>query len=143
MNPLERDIYRRLELLVDQVDLLLGDDLVDRQLRHDRLASRARQYAGQLVGDAAKLAAQTAIDLGPLVDLDDPDDAASPLGVACALTFEQLAVSQAAAAQLLGVSRARVHALLAEGKLDRVDGNQVTRASIARRLATRNGGGGM
>lgn len=136
MTPLEQDIYGRLALALDHVEGLLGDDLVDTQLKWERIESRARQFAAQLTCDDPSEAAQTAIDLAELVDLDDPTDAASPLGIACALTFEYGFVSQSAAAQLLGVGRARVGQLLATGKLAGDGGvpQMVSRSSIARRL---------
>jgi predicted XRE-type DNA-binding protein len=138
VTPLAADIHHRLTLVAAQVDNLLGDDLIDRTLLADRLKSRADQYVARLGDDHPKLAAQTAIDLASLVDLDDPTDAASPLGIAVALTFEHEAIPQAAAAQLLGVSKVRVGQLLAAGKLTPVEHDglrMVARASVARRLA--------
>src|SRR5205085_5244239 len=80
--------------------------------RRSGVDSGAERLAGGiLAGDPATLAAAAA-----LVDLDDADDARSPLGVALAAT-EPDAVPQAFAAAVLGVSRPRVVALVNEGKL--------------------------
>ena len=140
MNPLETDICQRLELVVLQIDDLLGDDLIDRRILHDRLTARARQYAGQLTAGNPREAAQTAIDLASLVDLDDPADAASSLGIACTLTFDHGEIAATHAAKLLGISRNRLYQLIESGKIDRGPAGGISRASIARRLSIEDPG---
>jgi len=136
LTPLEDDIHERLQLQAYAFEELLGEDLIDPGLLNDRLVSRARYYAAQITGPNIHTAAQTAIDLGNAlsVDLQDPEEWSTPLGRACALTFEHTEVGATAAAKILGVSRARVYQLLDTGKLDR-RGDGITRASIARRIA--------
>lgn len=135
MDPLTQDIADRLTARLNAVADLFGRDVADAY--GERPGEVAPVYASLLTGGDPRVAAQTALDLACLVDLDDPADGASPLGVACALTSNG-AVSQATAAAVLGVSRQRVYVLLADGKLDRAGTTDVTRASIARRLAALN-----
>lgn len=135
MDPLTQDIADRLTARLDDVADLFGRDIADTY--GERPGEVAPVYASLLTGGDARVAAQTAIDLACLINLDDPTDATSPLGIACALTSNG-EVSQATAAAVLGVSRQRVNVLLADGKLDRADTGGVTRASVARRLAALN-----
>lgn len=139
---LTRDIAHRLTGLIETVDTVLGSDLITptgRQLVH-RVHERAETYAANLTG-ARPAAARAAKDLAQLVDLDDVDDAASPLGIAIGLTRPD-AVTQAFAAAVLGISRARVNVLANAGRLRIIEtddgGRMVARADVAARLAARN-----
>lgn len=147
VNPLERDIFQRLEAVVSQLDDLLGADLLDQAGRpavDERVFARAREYAARLEDPDPDVARQAAVALTDLVDTRDPADAATPLGVAVASTeqFEGQLLSQREAAALLGVSRQRVNDLMRPDKkgrpprLERV-GERVTRTSVARELGRR------
>ena len=141
-DALTADIAGRLTQLVDAVDELLGGDLIalgGRQLV-DRVAARAGRLAAAITSDDPKTRTRAAAALGQLVDLDDPADAGTPLGIAVGLTATD-AVPQVHAAEVLGVSRARVSVLVNNGRLDLVDVDgvrQVTRASVAARLDDRS-----
>lgn len=125
MSALGEDLAGRLEALLAALDALGVS-------RRSGVASRAERLAdGVLAADPVILAA-----VASLVDLDDADDARSPLGVALAGAADDV-VTQAFAAAVLEVSRPRVVALVNEGKLDAVDADgvrAVTRASLAARL---------
>lgn len=104
------------------------------------LAARAELAATQLTGDDLALAAETCLDvLGALFAPGDPPDEwwRTPLGRACARTYGYAdeSVTQATAARLLGVGRARVGQLLGAGKLDRTPDGGVLRGSVMRRIA--------
>jgi hypothetical protein len=129
------DIADRLDRdLFTLTGLLGGGDLYGRLLGLVRPA--AEVLAAELEGQDRRVAAQTAIDLASLIDLDDIDDAVSPLGLACMLTFEHKDISQARAARLLGVTPQRVTALLDKGRLERC-GTAVNATSVARLIAER------
>lgn len=136
--------------MVARLDEFLGPDLLDDDARSaisDRAFDRAAEYADQLTGPNPNVAHRAAGHLQTLVDLNDPADAATPLGVAIASTegFEGQLISQAAAADLLRVSRQRVNDLIRAKRLEGVakmkNGRQVTqrvtRASIAKELGLR------
>lgn len=137
---LTTDIAGRLTQLVDAVDELLGADLIPAgPALVDRVAGRAARLAAAITSDDRKARAAAAAALGQLVDLDDPADAGTPLGIAVGLTATD-AVPQVHAAEVLGVSRARVSVLVNGGRLDLVDVDGVrwvTRASVAARLDDR------
>lgn len=137
LTPLERDLAARLDRAAAALAALIGLDIYD-GLR-PRIPIAAAALASQLVDDDRRLAAQTAIDLQGLVDLDDPADVASPVGIAVALTWAGDEVGVTDTARLLGVSRGRVYQLLDAGRLDRGADGGVTRASVARRLAGHSG----
>jgi hypothetical protein len=142
VEDLTTDIAGRLTQLVDAVDALLGADLISAggRVLVGRIADRAGRYAAGLTGTDPKAKARAAAAVGQLVDLDDPADAGTPLGIAVGLTTDE-AVTQAHAAEVLGVSRARVSVLVNTGRLDLVDVDgvrQVTRASVAARLDERS-----
>jgi hypothetical protein len=136
MSPLADDIGERLHLQVGALVRLVGVDVAD-LIPASRVRPAAEQLAAALCSPDHREAAQAAIDSAPLVDLDDPNDAASPLGIAIASTTGYDEVGATDAARLLRVSRARVYALLDAGRLDRGPTGGITRASIARRLAQR------
>jgi hypothetical protein len=133
MTPLAADIYGRIDRRLFALTCL-GIDVLGSHMAQS-LLTVSDQLAAQLVGCDPNEAAQTAIDLADMVDLDDPQDAASPLGIAVALTFEGVAITQAHAARLLGCSRQRVSALRAEGKLTGPDSSHVWRHVVAQRMA--------
>ena len=69
-----------------------------------------------------------------LVCLDDPADAASPLGIAVGLRSTE-AITQSAAARLLGVTRQCVTQAITAGTLQATPDRRVYRRAVAARLA--------
>jgi hypothetical protein len=138
---LTRDLADRLTGLIRSVDELLGADLITPSGPElvARVRVRAETYAANLAA-GGPAAARAAKDLLQLVDLDDVDDARTPLGIAVGATRPD-AVTQAFAAAVLGVSRARVNVLANSGRLRIVEtdegGRMVARADVATRLAER------
>jgi len=135
------DLAARLAEVVGVVDDLLGLDAGDAiAALHAQIDGHAATLVDELVGDDPITAEVVAERVARLVDLDDVDDARSPLGITLGLTRDD-PVSQAWAADVLGVSRARVNALVNAGKLALVvdaDGTRcVTRSSVAARLDAR------
>lgn len=105
------------------------------------LAQRMERLAADLLGDDPRVAAEAAMSAQRLIDLDDPADAASPTGIAVALTMGHATMPVEDAAQLLGLSRRRVEQLAQAGVLERTGWGRVSRASVARRLRDRRGTG--
>lgn len=139
MASLETDLRARLASQTERFEYLFGSGLLDPRALKLRVYDKAAQYAAQLEDDTE--APQTARDLRFLIDLDDPVDARSPLGIVIGLLATD-SVSQLIAANLLGVGLARVKRLLRDGKLCPVPRlgrrDRVTRASVAERLAAQN-----
>lgn len=134
-EALIEDIELRLDALLRQ-----ASDLVDRSLygSRDRIPSRAQQLARALLGNDTDRAAQAIRQLGPLVNLTQPEDARRALGIALMLLTDDQVLRVIDAQDLLGVSPARVHQLLHDGKLTRGDRERgVSRHSVAERLALR------
>lgn len=111
---------------------------------YEALANRARAVAPAVAAQLAqdtddRLAAQTVTDVMAVLGGREPAwYAATPLGRAVARsTGSPLgdAVSVSVAAAMLGVSRGRVYALLAEGKLDRHPDGGVSVGSVLERAA--------
>jgi hypothetical protein len=130
------DLIGRLTAVVDVVADLTGADA-------GGLNRRARAAAPGLIaaltGPDPEQARSARAGLERLVDLDDPVDAGSPLGITLGRDRDDV-VTQAWAADALGVSRARVAALAGTGQLTvvEIDGTRlVSRASVADRLAAR------
>lgn len=143
MPSLEADLRERLGKIADTVTFLLGADLIDPRALKLRIHDRAQQYAAQLDDSDPEMVAGTACDLRRcgLIDLDNPADAASPLGILIGLTATD-SVTQASATRILGYRyRSRVTRLLAAGLLTTSGPGRrprVTRASVAERLAAQN-----
>jgi hypothetical protein len=142
-DALVADVAGRLTELIDAVDELLGSDLIavgGPQLV-GRVHERAHRFAAGLAAGDPDVARRAAAAVGRLVDVDDVDDARTPLGIAVGVTRSD-PVTQAFAAAVLGVSRARVNVLANCGRLRVVEtdegGRMVTRADVAARLAERS-----
>jgi hypothetical protein len=135
-DDLAADIEWRLTDLIATVDDLIG---LDDRATPARVAEAVTGLVDDLTGLTTPVVdRRRAVEsAGRLVDLDDPDDARSPLGIVIGLTRVD-AVTQSFAAAVLGVSRARVNVLTHSGRLVVVDVDGVrcvTRSSLAARLA--------
>jgi hypothetical protein len=133
MDRLGIDIEQRLIARLEEDGTLLGVDLLD---QYEPVATGAADYwSGFFSGGDPAQARSAANALTDLVDLDEPKDAASPLGVAITeALMEDKIITRAEAATILRVGRGQIHNLIRAGKLQEVPGKGVTRGSVIRRL---------
>lgn len=140
MDAVERDLYLRLERLVSRAGELFGFDPYDQDKHIQAAEELACKYVAGLRDPDPEVVRQATTAIGDLVDLADPTDALSPLGLAIASheNHEGKLLRQSDVAKLLGVSRQRVWDLIKAQRLDAVGKDRrVTRTSVAAELARR------
>jgi hypothetical protein len=118
--------------LVSPVRTLLGADLAD--LLTERIWTRSKQIAEQLLSAERALAAQTVTDLAGVLPEPTPEWWRTPLGQVVGRTYDaEHAITVGEAIAILGISRTRYYQLVTSEKLRPVPGG-VSLASVLDRL---------
>ena len=118
--------------LVSPVRTLLGADLAD--LLTERIWTRSKQIAEQLLSAERALAAQTVTDLAGVLPEPTPEWWRTLLGQVVGRTYDaEQAITVGEAIAILGISRTRYYQLVTSEKLRPVPGG-VSLASVLDRL---------